>query len=331
MTGLVPRSPTTVAQPLVLPPQVEEVHAGWLLRCKSEHTREAYARDFTRWAEFLAEHGIGLLDAHMDHVSAYQRVCEQEINPRTGRPVTAATVARRVAVVSSFYRHARRRDLVTRNPAEDVDRPEVDADHSETVGMTADEAQRLLAAALQRVKDARTKQSRRVAQRDAAVVTLMLCTGGRVTEVTSARVEDLGYDRGHRVLVVVRKGGKRQSVVLGAAAATIDAYVVAENRVTGLIFRTRTGRPVDRSWIFRVVQDIAVAANIPAGRRITPHSMRHTFATLALDNGATLDDVQDAMGHADPRTTRRYDRARNRVDRSPVHGVSARLLRSDGQ
>lgn len=326
MTELVPRSPTEVDRPLVLPSRLEQVHAGWLLRCKSAHTREAYARDFARWARWLADRDIDLLNVNGDHVSAYMRVCEQELNPRTERPITAATVARRVAVVSSFYRHARRHDLVDRNPAEDVDRPEMDPDHSETVGMTEDEAQRLLRTAAQRALDAKTERSRRAAVRDASIVSLMLCTGGRVTEVTAANIEDLGYDRGHRVLFVTRKGGKRQSIALGAAAALIDQYVHDEDRTSGLLFRTASGRQVDRSWIFRVVQRLALEAHIPAGRAITPHSTRHTFATLALDTGATLDDVQIAMGHADPRTTRRYDRARNRIDRSPVHTVSSRLL-----
>ena len=326
MTELVPHSPDVVARPIALTPKLQEVHAGWLLRCKSAHTREAYARDFTRWARFLAEHDVDLLTANGDHVSAYMRVCEQEPNPRTGRPITGATVARRVAVVSSFYRHARRHRLIDQNPAEDVDRPELDPDHSETVGMTADEAQRLVRMAGGFVRDATNTRTRRAARRDAAIVSLMLCTGGRVTEVTAAQIEDLGYDRGHRVLFVTRKGGKRQSIALAAVAELIDRYVHDENRTSGLLFRTNTGGRVDRSWIFRVVQKIAVAAHIPAGRAITPHSARHTFATLALDNGATLDEVQDAMGHADPRTTRRYDRARNRIDRSPVHKVSRALM-----
>jgi integrase/recombinase XerD len=326
VSELVPPSPTTIARPIVLSPRLQEVHAGWLLRCKSAHTREAYARDFTRWAGFLEGHGVDLLAANLDHVAAYMRVSEQESDPRTGRPISPATVARRVAVVSSFYRHARRHGLIAHNPAEDVDRPELDPDHSETVGMTEDEAQRLLRTAAQVAADAATARSRRAALRDAAIVSVMLCTGGRVTEVTRAHIEDLGYDRGYRVLFVTRKGGRRQAIPLGATAELIDRYVHDEGRTTGLLFRTTSGRQVDRSWIFRVVQRLAVAAHIPAGRAITPHSARHTFATLALDHGATLDEVQDAMGHADPRTTRRYDRARNRLDRSPVHKVAARLL-----
>lgn len=157
----------------------------------------------------------------------------------------------------------------------------------------------------------------------------MLCTGGRVREVTRARIEDLGYDRGHRVLWLTRKGDRRQSVALGAAAAIVDRHVATEARTEGLIFQTSNGRPVDRAHILRVLRKAATAAHIPSATKLTPHWLRHTFATLAFDGGADISTVQDAMGHADPRTTRRYDRARNRIDRSPVHAV-ARSLLGDG-
>ncbi len=72
---------------------------------------------------------------------------------------------------------------------------------------------------------------------------------------------------------------------------------------------------------------LCAAAKLPAG--VTPHSLRHSFATEALSLGAALQDVQDALGHADPRTTRRYDRNRNRLDRSPVY-LLAGALTGDG-
>ena len=70
---------------------------------------------------------------------------------------------------------------------------------------------------------------------------------------------------------------------------------------------------------------IARKAGLPAPDRISPHSARHAFATGALDAGASMRDVQDAMGHADPRTTRRYDRSRHNLDRHPTYTVAAWL------
>lgn len=309
-----------------LPQLVEQIRAGWLLRCKSQHTRASYERDIARWFQFLDTVGLDPFTVNSDHVTAYMRICEREVDVRTNRPLTPATVARRVAVVSSFYRHAKRRDVINKNPAEDVDRPELDPDHSETVGMTEDEAQRLIGAAILLGKQATNDRTRTAATRDAAMVVVMLCTGGRVSEVTNALVEDLGYDRGHRVLFVTRKGGKRQALPLGEAARVVDRHVATSGRTSGPLFITSRGNRVDRAHIFRAIRKAALVAHLPSAARISPHGLRHTFATLALDGGATLDELQDTMGHADPRTTRRYDRARNRIDRSPVHKVSRALL-----
>lgn len=326
MRDLVNRSEPDGLAPYVPPgSELDRIVSGWLLRCKSPLTARAYRSDIAIWFGFCARTGLDVFAADSDHISAFMRVCEQTPTPKGDLP-KASTVARRVAVVSSFYRHCRRRKAVTENPAEDTDRPEVDYDNSTTAGMTADEAQRLIQAAEQFVDTATTNRVRVAAERDAALVAVMLCTGGRVSEVTAAQMQHLGYDRGHRVLWVKRKGGKRQSIALGESARVIDRHVANEGRTTGLIFQTRTGRPVDRSHVFRVIRKAASVAHLPCSAKLTAHSLRHTFATLAFDAGSDISEVQDAMGHADPRTTRRYDRARNRIDRSPVHKVSRTLL-----
>lgn len=86
---------------------------------------------------------------------------------------------------------------------------------------------------------------------------------------------------------------------------------------------------MDRHAAFRLVQRLARAAEVAAAADISPHSVRHSFATAALDAGAELRDVQDAMGHADPRTTRRYDRGRHSLDRHATYAV-ARLVAEHG-
>jgi integrase/recombinase XerD len=85
--------------------------------------------------------------------------------------------------------------------------------------------------------------------------------------------------------------------------------------------RASGGQP----YVFRLIRRAAGLAGIPSADRLSPHSLRHTYATLALDSGAPLRDVQDALDHADPRTTRRYDRSRHNLDRSPSYAVAARL------
>ena len=94
--------------------------------------------------------------------------------------------------------------------------------------------------------------------------------------------------------------------------------------MTSAISAIGLGLPVPSSF---GVPDLAGAAGVPGAAAIHPHSFRHTFATEALDAGAALQDVQDALGHADPRTTRRYDRSRNRLDKDPTYALAAAMGR----
>lgn len=305
----------------------EQLLAGWLARAlvKSAHTHEAYVRDIGYWLDFCDDAVETWLDARGEHVAAYHRLIKATPLRSTGRPPAPATVARRLAVVSSLYRWAMRREVLNRNPVDYVDRPEIDPDHSETSGLTEDEARRVIAAAFGLVSSASGADVRRVADRDSVMVAVLLTTGLRCSEICGAQVDGLGYDRGYRVLAVTRKGDKRGTVALGAAAELVDRRL--SGRLSGPLFVTRSGQQVTRQWVFRAVRRVAVAAAIPQPERVTPHALRHTFATLSLDHGSSLDDVQTALGHADPRTTKRYDRNRNRLERSPVHVLGPALLK----
>lgn len=149
-------------------------------------------------------------------------------------------------------------------------------------------------------------------------------------------LRDLQHDTEHRVLVVTRKGGKRAKIVLPpAVVAALSAYLGASS-AEGIelanadaasedapIVTTASGKRWASSEAFRTVQRLARAAGIEG--KISPHGLRHTHATLALDAGVPLRDLQDSMGHADPRTTRRDDRARARLERSSAYAVAGVL------
>jgi integrase/recombinase XerD len=89
--------------------------------------------------------------------------------------------------------------------------------------------------------------------------------------------------------------------------------------LTGPLFATATGTQLTQAYVYALIRRLARAAGLPAADRISPHSLRHSAATAALDDGAPLRDVQDFLGHADPRTTRRYDRNHGALDRSAAH------------
>ena len=98
-------------------------------------------------------------------------------------------------------------------------------------------------------------------------------------------------------------------------------------RTSGPIFLSRTGGPLAYKTAYDLIKRLAKTAGIPSADLIKPHSLRHGFATEALAIGIPLQDVQDALGHRDPRTTRRYDRTRHNLDRSPAYSLAQALRR----
>ncbi len=119
-------------------------------------------------------------------------------------------------------------------------------------------------------------------------------------------------DRGHRTLRIVRRGGKHVVIPLAPRTGrSLDLY--SGERTTGPIFVGVKGGRMDRYAADRMVKRLSKRAGV--NKRISPHSLRHSFITAALDAGVPLRDVQEAASHADPRTTMRYDRARQSLDR----------------
>jgi site-specific recombinase XerD len=120
----------------------------------------------------------------------------------------------------------------------------------------------------------------------------------------------------------VRKGGKVAVAPLAPRTAAAIGALVGD-REHGPIFVTRTGRRLDRHAAWKIVRRLARDAGI--AQAVCPHAFRHGFVTAALEAGVSLRDVQDAAGHADPRTTRRYDRARHSLDRHATYSVAAHV------
>jgi site-specific recombinase XerD len=290
--------------------------AAWLLAYDSERTRRAYGRDVTAWLGFCQAHGIEPLAAVRAHIDAYARelAAVHQLSP--------ASVARRLSALSSFYTYAVGEELIARSPVAHVRRPKVAAD-SPSTGFDSDELARMLAAA-----ERRAGQGKGQARRNLALLTLLAYTGCRIGEVLAADVEDLDVERGHRVLRITRKGGTKARVGIAAPAArALDGYL--NGRDTGPLFVTSSGRRLDEPAAWRIVRSTARAAGLATAGRVNPHSLRHAFATLARDAGVPLEDDQDALGHADPRTTRRYDRARHSLDRFPGYTLAAYLAHRD--
>jgi integrase/recombinase XerD len=153
-----------------------------------------------------------------------------------------------------------------------------------------------------------------------ALISLLALNGLRVSEATGADIEHLGLERGHRTLVITRKGGKVVTIPL--APRTVRALDLAMGeRTDGPLFTGADGRRLDRHGAARVVRRVTRRAGI--AKHVSPHTLRHAFITAALDAGVPLRDVQEVASHADPRTTMRYDRARTSLDRHATYIVAA--------
>lgn len=297
----------------VRPRRRETIAGAWLLSVKSPRSRAAYRIDlqqFLRWADTF---GIDALRPARVHADGYREwLATTARTPRGGR-YADATVARKLTAVSSFLRYGARHfpGDVPVNPFDGVARPELD-DDSQTVGLELDEAGELLAAA------------ERIGPRERALIEVFLGTALRVSELAAAAVTDLGAERGTMTLQVRRKGGRRARIALpDEAAAALRDYL--GDRTAGPLFQYRAAWPT-RQVLAHAIDRIARAAGLGA-KGISPHSLRHTAATIALDEGRDLRDVQDMLAHKDPRTSRRYDRARGRLDRAAGRTVSAALHR----
>jgi site-specific recombinase XerD len=160
------------------------------------------------------------------------------------------------------------------------------------------------------------------AAQEHALISLLAINGLRISEALGADITDLGIERGHRTLTVLRKGGKMVTVPLAPRTARAIDLAVGE-RCDGPIFVRADGERMDRHAAGRLVRHVARRARL--AKKISPHTLRHAFITAALDAGVPLRDVQEAASHADPRTTMRYDRARVSLDRHATYIVAAYL------
>jgi integrase/recombinase XerD len=307
---------------------------GWLAGKRSEHTRTAYARDigilprrragqapsWLAWCRTAGVHPVTGVTGM--HVAVYARqLASAELSP--------SSAARKLAAVAGWYAWLERRGHIPASPAAGIARPRRPAARPAAPGLTPDQALSLVHAA-----DTAPGAQR---ARTAALVAVLLFTGARVSEVIGAGVEDLGTEHGRRILWVTRGDGQRRSLTLPApAAARIDAYLAERDDPARrrrhapveprALFATASGNRLFAADVWRIVRRLAARAGLPdeLARHLGPEAMRHSFAMLYLDAGGSLGDLQQVMGHADPRTTRRYDRSR-RAARAPGDVVAAYL------
>jgi site-specific recombinase XerD len=297
---------------------VETLIDAWISAQESPHTRTAYRRDVAAapdrmkvpgWVPWCESRDIDPLTARRRDIDAYKQVLKQAAYSPT-------SVARRLAAVSSWYDYLLDEEIIDVNPAKSVKRPRIDRNVSNAVGFSEDELNRLFDVA---AADG---------ARSTALVSALFFGGGlRVGSVCSANVGDLGWNEGGRTIKLTVKGGEVVREPLDEmVVGPLDAYLKERGKAakTDPLFARTNGERLDNSFVTREIRRLSKAAGIPSWDQVSPHSLRHTFITHALDEGASLVDLQDQMRHKSLDTTRRYDRARDKRDRKPTRLLADR-------
>jgi integrase/recombinase XerD len=280
--------------------------AGYLARY-SGGTRETYRVSLKILWDWCNGIGVDVLDGMRRPVlELFARYLEDE------RKNSPATVAHHLSIIRGFYSFAEIDGYIDRSPAAHLRMPRVYRDESKTLGLDRMELGSLI----------QTARASHVM--DAALITLMGMLGLRVSEACAVKIEDYQQiERGHRVLRMIGKGGKPATIPLPVPVIrALDA--AAGDRTSGpLLLRRKSGEPMNRKAAALAVTRLCRAAGIT--KKISPHSLRHSYVTACLDAGVPLRDVQVAARHSDPRITARYDRARHNHDRHANHTVAAFL------
>jgi integrase/recombinase XerD len=265
----------------------------------SDNTVAAYRRDLRRYLAFLtardvdrpAEVDAGVVRSFVASVSASTHGPEDE-------PYRATSVARTLSAVRSFHRFLLREGIADRDPTVDVVRPRLPRPLPHPLGV--DEVRRLIET---------PDPSTAAGLRDRAILEVLYGAGLRVSELTSLDVDDLDLQEGF--VRVVGKGGKEREVPMGRhAREAVEAYLIrgrpelAGPRSRGAVFLNTRGGRLTRQSCAKLLATSASGAGLP--RRVSPHDLRHSFATHLLEGGADVRVVQELLGHASVATTQIY-------------------------
>jgi integrase/recombinase XerC len=255
----------------------------------SPHTLEAYRRDLEQLAVFvIREKGEGATVSDVDHLLIRRYLA------LLGKSAKKSSIGRKLAAIRSFFRYLLRRGVVAKNPAELIATPK--KENRLPFHLDIDQVTTLVEA---------PADDQKHALRDRAILEMLYSCGLRVSELTGLNIGELDLSGG--MVRVMGKGGKERIVPVGSRAITaVHEYLAGRGELAGsgpLFLNTRGGR-INRRSVARTID--AHVLRIAAFKRISPHILRHTFATHMLEGGADLRAIQELLGHASLSTTQKY-------------------------
>jgi integrase/recombinase XerD len=267
-----------------------------LERGLSRNTLEAYRSDLQQYGQYLGRRELSPLAVTPADLAAF--LFELAEGREGRRPVAPATLQRKIACLRSFYRHLRREQVLAHDPTAELRAPRPRGKLPKV--LSRDEVARLLE---------QPRGSSPAALRDRALLETMYACGLRASEAIALEVSELDLDEG--LLRARGKGSKERIVPIGSkAVATLDTYLHrARPRLVGIsdekrVFVNLRGGGLSRQGLYKIVQRHARSAGLE--QRMSPHTLRHTFATHLLAGGCDLRSLQEMLGHADIGTTQIY-------------------------
>jgi integrase/recombinase XerD len=289
----------------------------------SPHTVAAYRRDLRRYTRFCAQKGIrdagdaddGTVSGFVAHLSSRRREGD-------GEPYRASSVARALAAVRSFHRFLLREGEVVSDPAAAVVRPRVPRTLPRP--LSVDEVERILDA---------PAGGDVAAMRDRAILETLYGAGLRVSELVGLDVDDVDLEEGS--VRVLGKGSKERLVPIGRhAREALSVYLTSarpaldHGRARGALFLNARGGRLTRQGATVILKRCAARAGIR--KRVSPHTLRHSFATHLLEGGADVRVVQELLGHASVATTQIYTLVTEQHLRDVYFAAHPRARRSAG-
>jgi integrase/recombinase XerD len=262
----------------------------------SRNTLEAYRSDLLQFGAYLGRRGVDVLTARHADLAGFLEELSEERGDRAA--VAPATLQRKAACLRSFYRHLRREEAIGHDPTADLRAPRKRQRLPQV--LSRDEVAKLLGA---------PRGTDPAALRDRALLELMYACGLRASEATGLELRDLDLRTG--VLRARGKGSKERLVPIGREAIAATRAYLERGRpmLVGLgdeprVFVNRRGTGLTRQGLYKIVQRHARAVGLHD--RMSPHTLRHTFATHLLAGGCDLRSLQEMLGHADVATTQIY-------------------------
>lgn len=264
----------------------------------SENSINSYGYDLNKFKNFLDQEQVDFLDVQADHIMQFL-VKEKD------RKVSSKTLAREVVAIRQFYKYLKDDKQIDYNPTDKIETPEVlraIPDH-----LTLEEIESLFN---------KLNEDNPYELRDKCIFELLYSSGLRISEACNLRMEDL--DLNSMTLIVEGKGGRQRLVPFGEKSLEIlKKYLdksrpeILKSRSCDYLFVSKKGSFINRKSVWRLLNDYLKRTNIK--KKVTPHTLRHSFATHLLENHADLRAVQELLGHIDISTTQIYTQMANKT------------------